>query len=113
MNRFFFKVHGEEHCPNGIVRAQTTSDWEGGTVLTPDCGPRRIGSNDPAPSVAVGEEVWIWTHEHEDYSGGRGLTTHATIAGMSEIGESPGVALWDVQLLDRPLGFCTFDGLST
>ena len=108
MNRFFFKVNGEKHCPSGIARPKTSIDWEGGTVLIPEDGPRRIGSKDPAPAVAVGDEVWIWTHEDESYGHGWGLTAHATAAGISASGEFIGVALRDVRLLDRHFGFRTF-----
>lgn len=108
MNRFFFKVNGEQHCPGGIARPRKAIDWEGGTVLIPGNGPRRIGSRDRAPSVAVGDEVWIWTHEDEGYGRGLGLTAHATVAGVSASGEFAEVALRDVQLLDRPFGFRTF-----
>ena len=110
MNRFFFKVNGEQHCPGGIARPRKAIDWEGGTVLIPGNGPRRIGSRDRAPSVAVGDEVWIWTHEDEGYGRGRGLTAHATAAGISASGKSIEVALRDVQLLGRSFGFHSFAG---
>ena len=110
MNRFFFKVNGQKHCPDGIARPRKAIDWEGGTVMIPEDGPRRIKSKDPAPSVAVGDEVWIWTHEDEKYGRGLGLTARATAAGVSAGGESVEVALRDVQLLGRPFGFRTFAG---
>lgn len=104
MNCFFCKVNGELHCPNGIVRPQKASDWEGGKVRIPGDGPRHIGSRDQAPSVAVGDEVWIWTHEDKSYGHGWGLTARATAAGVSTGGESVEVALRNVQLLGRPFG---------
>ena len=108
MNRFFFKVNGQQHCPDGIVHPKEASDWDGGKVRIPGDGPRRIGSRDRAPSVAVGDEVWIWTHEDERYGRGAGLTAHATAAGISAGDEFVEVALRDVQLLGRPFGFRTF-----
>lgn len=108
MNRFFFKVNGQQHCPDGIARPRKAADWEGGSVLIPGDGPRRIGSRGRAPSVAVGDEVWIWTHEDEKFGRGLGPTAHATVAGVSASGEFAEVALRDVQLLDRPFGFRTF-----
>ena len=110
MNRFFFKVNGEKHCPDGIVRPKMASDWEGGTVRIPENGSRRIRSKDPAPSVAVGDEVWIWTHEDKEYGDGQGLTACATAAGTAANGEFIEVALRDVQLLGHPFGFCDFAG---
>lgn len=113
MNCFFFKVNGELHCPGGITRPETAIDWEGGTVLIPGDGPRRIGSGERAPAVAVGDEVWVWTHEDEGYGRGWGLTARATAAGTSASGEFREVALKDVRLLDRPFGFRDFDGEPT
>ncbi|MYH57973.1 MAG: hypothetical protein F4145_08260 [Boseongicola sp. SB0675_bin_26] len=110
MNRFFFKVNGEEHCPKGVARPKNAGDWEGGTVLIPNNGPSRIGSRGAAPSVAIGDEIWIWTHEDEQYGRGLGLTAQATAAGVSANGEFIEVALLDVQLLDRPFGFRNFAG---
>ena len=110
MNRFFFKVNGKLHFPGRNARPRNDIDWEGGTVLIPGDGPRRIGSRDRAPSVAVGDEIWIWTHEDEEYGGGLGLTARATAAGISAIGEFVEVALRNVQLLDRPFGFRAFAG---
>ncbi|MDE0347725.1 MAG: HNH endonuclease signature motif containing protein [Boseongicola sp.] len=108
MNRFLFKVNGEEHCPKDIARPKNAGDWEGGTVLIPDDGPSRIGSRGAAPSVAIGDEVWIWTHEDEQYGRGLGLTAQATAAGMSASDEFIEVVLRNVQLLDRPFGFRSF-----
>ena len=110
MNRFFLKVNGELHCPDRIARPESAVDWEGGAVQIPGDGPRRIGSGERAPAVAVGDEVWIWTHEDEGYGRGWGLTARATAAGMSVSGEFIEVALRGVQLLDRPFGFRDFAG---
>ena len=110
MNRFFFKVNGEEHCPKGVARPKSAGDWEGGTVLIPKDGPIRIGSRGAARSVSVGDEVWIWTHEDEEYGRGLGLTAQATATGTSASGEFIEVALRNVKLLDRPFGFRKFAG---
>lgn len=104
MNRFFLKVNGLNHCPNRIAHPRNTSDWEGGTFLIPADSPHRFGTRDAAPAISDGDEVWVWTHEHEDHGRGWGLTAHGTASGTSEEGEFNGVKLRDIVLLERPFG---------
>ncbi len=104
MNRFFLKVNGLNHCPNGIAHPRDASDWEGGKVLIPADSPHRFGRREEAPAIAESDELWVWTHEHEDHGRGCGLTAKATASGITEEGVFKGVILQNVSLLARPFG---------
>lgn len=107
MNRFFFKVNGELHCPGGICRPQLASDWEGGEVLIPSTGPIYIapdGESSPA-TVNEGDEFWIWTHEDDNFGRGWGLTAKARAGAQQERDGFLAIALDQVERLPRPFGF--------
>jgi len=107
MNRYFLKVNGELHCPGGICRPDHAAQWEGGEVLLPPSGPvlPRSGKRQPAPAIQPGDELWVWTHEDDNYGRGWGLTAKGT-AGPSRInGDHLAVQLLHVERLPRPFGF--------
>ncbi len=110
-NRFLFKVNGELHCPDGICHPGSGNDWEGKDVLIPATGPIHVaadGSRTPA-KISENDEVWVWTHEHDDFGRGWGLTAKAHVAGLSECDTFLAVTLKDVEKLARPFGFKNLD----
>lgn len=106
MNRYFLKVNGELHCPKGICRPVASSDWEGGEVLIPERGPIYAvdGSRPSAPEIHQGDELWIWTHEGEDFGRGWGLTAKAIAGPQRQLDDFIAIVLRNVQRLPRPFG---------
>ena len=96
--RYFVKVNGEVHCPDGIARPNEAADWEGGTLLLE----QSVRFRD---DIAVGDEVWIWTHEDEKFGFGRGLTASAWIDAVGEFEDYRALTLRKVDLFSRPAGF--------
>ena len=107
MNRYLFKVNGEQHCPNGICRPRFASEWEGGEILIPAGNPFYVARNQVKRPVAVhdDDEVWIWTHEHEKSGRGWGLTSKAYAGRRREHGNFFAITLKHVELLAHPFGF--------
>ncbi|MFX0544765.1 HNH endonuclease [Roseovarius sp. S1116L3] len=107
MNRYLIKINGEKRCPQQISRPAGSTDWEGGEVLLEANSPvlARPGSRQEAPTISEGDELWIWTHEDENFGKGWGLTAKAK-AGRSQISEGEvALQLNNVERLDRPFGF--------
>ncbi|MFD0908691.1 HNH endonuclease [Ruegeria arenilitoris] len=104
--RYFLKVNGELHCPKGICRPSVSSDWEGGEVLIPESGPVYAvkGSRQKAPEIHEGDELWIWTHEDDEFGRGWGLTAKATAGQQRKQDDFIAVNLLDVERLPRPFG---------
>lgn len=105
--RYFLKVNGELHCPNRICRPPSASDWEGGEVLLPASGPvyPEQGPRRAAPAIEEGDELWVWTHEDDQFGRGWGLTAKATAGPQRESGEFLAVRLDRVERIERPFGF--------
>lgn len=105
--RYFLKVNGELHCPDGVCRPASSSDWEGGEVLLPASGPilAVAGSRPDAPEIQHGDELWIWTHEDDQFGRGWGLTAKATAGSQRLKGEFTAVTIEKVERLERPFGF--------
>lgn len=105
--RYFLKVNGELHCPDGICRPASSSDWEGREVLIPSSGPIFAveGSRPEAPVIQDGDELWIWTHEDDQFGRGWGLTAKASAGLQRQQGEFIAVTIENVQRLERPFGF--------
>ncbi len=104
--RYFLKVNGELHCPKGICRPSNSSDWDGGEVLIPESGPIHAvgGSRPSAPEIQEGDELWIWTHEDDEFGRGWGLTAKATAGPQRRQDDFIWITLWDVERLPRPFG---------
>lgn len=105
--RYFLKVNGKLHCPDGVCRPASSSDWEGGEVLVPASGPIFAveGSRPEAREIQDGDELWIWTHEDDQFGRGWGLTAKATAGSQRQQGEFTAVTVENVERLDRPFGF--------
>lgn len=106
-NRYFLKVNGELHCPNGICRPSSASEWEGGQLLLPVDNPvlARSGTRQSAPQIQRGDELWIWTHEDEGFGRGWGLTAKASVGQISFTDHQPLILLENVERLERPFGY--------
>lgn len=106
MRRYFLKVNGELHCPSGICRPSASSDWEGGEVLIPESGPIYAveGSRPSAPDIQQGDELWIWTHEDDQFGRGWGLTAKATAGSQRKRAGFIAITLQNVERLPRPFG---------
>ncbi|MEW2912291.1 HNH endonuclease signature motif containing protein [Leisingera sp. JC11] len=106
-NRFLLKVNGVLHCPGEICRPANAEEWEGGDVLTPLAGPLRAepGLSQEAPQIQSGDELWIWTHEDDQFGRGWGLTARAIAGEQKDTGEHLAVPLTNVELLPRKFGF--------
>jgi hypothetical protein len=104
--RYFLKVNGELHCPKSICRPAASSDWDGGEVLIPDSGPIYAveGSRPNAPEIQQGDELWIWTHEDDEFGRGWGLTAKATAGPQRKQDDFIAITLRDVERLPRPFG---------
>ncbi|EPX81146.1 HNH endonuclease [Litoreibacter arenae] len=104
--RYFLKVNGELHCPKSICRPAASSDWDGGEVLIPDSGPIYAveGSRPNAPEIQQGDELWIWTHEDDEFGRGWGLTAKATAGPQRKQDNFIAITLRDVERLPRPFG---------
>lgn len=107
MNRFFLKVNGELHCPRKICRPKTASQWEGGEVFIPINGPIHVASDGTTSLAPVqnGDELWIWTHEDDNFGRGWGLTAKATAGDQAERNGFLAITLRNVERLPRPFGF--------
>ncbi|WP_425044644.1 HNH endonuclease [Primorskyibacter sp. S87] len=107
VNRFFLKVNGVLHCPDGICRPTKAEEWEGGDVLTPLAGPLRAepGLSQEALQIQPGDELWIWTHEDDQFGRGWGLTAKAIAGQRRDTGEHLAVPVTKVELMSRPFGF--------
>jgi hypothetical protein len=107
MNRYLLKVNGELRCPSGICRPDHASQWEGRDILLPLSGPvlARSGKQHPAPAIQPGDELWVWTHEDDDFGRGWGLTAKATAGPSKVVGDQLAVQLVNVDRLPRPFGF--------
>lgn len=104
--RFFLKVNGEQHCPNGICRPSEASAWEGGEILIPSGGPIYAveGSRPRSPEIQEGDELWIWTHEDDQFGRGWGLTAKAVAGTQKKQDDYIAITLFDVEKLPRPFG---------
>lgn len=106
MNRYFLKVDGQKHCPDGICRPTSSKEWEGGEILLPASGPLMIeqGRSHKAPPIESGDELWIWTHEDDSFGRGWGLTAKAIAGDQREQGGLLSITLNRVERLPRPFG---------
>jgi hypothetical protein len=106
-HRYFLKVNGELHCPNGICRPDTAEDWDGGEVLIPKTGPVRVeaGQFEEAPPIAAGDELWIWTHEDDQFGRGWGMTATAKAGTVRETGDFLAIEINNVERVPRPFGY--------
>jgi len=107
VNRYFLKVNGEKHCPGGVCRPASAFEWEGGEVLIPATGPVRVvsGQFQDAPPIDAGDELWVWTHEDDQFGRGWGLTAKAHAGSARETGEFLAIELRDVERVARPFGY--------
>lgn len=104
--RYFLKVNGELHCPNRICRPSSAAELEGGEVLIPASGPVYAvdGARPAAPAIQEGDELWIWTHEDDQFGRGWGLTARATAGRQRRQDNFIAITLRDVERLARPFG---------
>ena len=107
MRRFLLKVNGEIHCPNGVCRPDSAAQWEGGEVLIPTSDPVHIasdGTNSSEP-IQEGDELWVWTHEHEKFGRGWGLTAKARAGVQRTLDGFIAITLTQVERVSRPFGY--------
>lgn len=105
--RYLIKVNGDLRCPQNISRPNSSADWEGGEILIEARSPvlARVGGHLEAPNISEGDELWIWTHEDEQFGGGLGLTAKAIAGKQKPADGDTALELRNVTLLPRPFGF--------
>lgn len=114
-HHYFLKVNGELHCPNGICRPDKAEEWEGGEVLVPMTGPVRVetGQFAEAPPIAPGDELWIWTHEDDQFGRGWGMTATAKAGAVRDAGDFLAITINNVERIPRPFGYRDLGGGET
>lgn len=106
-NTFLLKFNGELHAPGKISRPQKLDDWDNKVMLMPWEGPRASSLSDrsPGPQVAIGDVLYLWTHEDEAFGSGLGLTGVAKAKSVSKDDGILQIQLGDLALLKHPFGF--------
>ncbi|MCT2538767.1 HNH endonuclease [Sedimentimonas flavescens] len=104
---YILKINGEDHAPGGLCRPKSAEDWEGRTLQMPWRGERASSKSnkDPGDRVAVGDRLYIWTHEDRNYGHGLGLTATALADEVEAKEDELAIRLREVILLPRPFGF--------
>ncbi|WP_191084750.1 HNH endonuclease [Roseococcus microcysteis] len=105
MASFLCKFNGRL-CPDGLAVPTAASQWEGGTINVPR--PHRTTDADATeiPEMRVGDTLYLWVHEREPGSHGRGLTAKARAAEISADGPSDlNVRITQVRLIRPPVSY--------
>lgn len=108
MSRYFAKVK-REHCPSGIARPASPTEWNGRILSIVKSTPRRVEttSRDGLPQVASGDELWICTDDT-----GPGIVGRAIAASVTSAPPGLSIALRDVALIP-PLPLTVFHGVDS
>lgn len=111
-NVFLLKFDGTLDGPAGISRPQELRDWAGRILHMPWNGPRASSYCDksPGPKIDVGDLLYLWTHEDEDFGSGYGLTGVATAKSVIEREDFLDIELGNLALLKVPFGFKILEG---
>lgn len=94
MNTFLCKFFGSV-APNQVAAPTDPSQWEGHTANVPRphlTSGRKVGEaagkgSADIPSFAVGDRVYLWVHDVEPGSNGKGLTARAWISAIEDRGQ--------------------------
>ena len=93
---FLVKIDGSKQVLDGPARPTKATDWEGRKAVIPH--PRSLDGS-PAMPLAIGDQLWIWTHEDKPYGPGLGLTASAVAGNINQVSEGYEVTLEHLQLL--------------
>lgn len=106
-NAFLLKFNGKLHGPKGISRPKRLEDWNDEVLRMPWEGSRASSRSDksPGPKIAIGDLLYLWAHEHEDFGSGLGLTGVAKVKRVTEEDGFLQIQLGDLALLKHPFGF--------
>ncbi|KAA9010331.1 HNH endonuclease [Histidinibacterium aquaticum] len=104
---FLLKFNGELNGPQGIARPQEVGDWDDQVLRMPWRVPRASSLSDksPGPHLAVGDILYLWVHEDEEFGFGQGLTGIAKAKRITSAVDELHIQLGDLALLKRPFGF--------
>lgn len=102
-NTFLLKLHSDR-CLGVSGAPKQAEEWEGQWFCTKAEPTSTKGRASNLPAPAPEDQAYIWVHEVQTGSNGRGLTALATIADIriSQQDEYIEALLKDVRLLDRP-----------
>ena len=105
-NTFLIKIHSEK-CPGQIAVPKAASEWEGGWFGVPSKVTTPRGMQQGVSSTTPGDTVYVWVHERERGSNGKGLSAKARLAEARAAEEEDDIdlRLGDIQLVKPNVRF--------